>query len=561
MKTAFSALLLLLSTAVAFAQEIADLVELTDDAVFKILTYDDWGLPSGTGTGFFTSESGKAITNWHVLNESTYAFAMEQDGTIYEIVEVTRACVACDLAEIQVQLPSDAQHPHLQIDQGDSRKGESIFIIGCPKGYQNFVSKGVVSAFTEIDGEAMIQTEASISGGSSGSPIMNMEGKVIGVVTSNYADGQNLNFGTPSSNLTRLSEDFPATTLTGGDKDLWVFHERCSSEPNLMIHTIECLKEKTTVRMSFANTSLLWGDGAYIYTSTDDPETSFYIQDQNTGVKLNILSATLGESPQDPTIMQLGETVLFEIVFPPLSNRNSVFTISEGMLGGDWTFENLDLASKEKGMSIQRKQDVDALDRLWRLILTEYDLMNFDFAERFQHMERVMKGMDLSAFEHNLMGVISYLYGNEGDAEWYFEQAIQDAPLYAQPWVSLYVMTPDDDYAQQLEYIEGALRASPDSPEYHELRGDVYYVLGEYEKSYQDKVFYMESDRTLTYNHLMGLGFCGLQLGMPEACQNLLDGLEWYAQITEDADFEYIGDVLNFIEENCGKKFLKENGY
>src|SRR5690606_1995460 len=84
-------------------------------------------------------------------------------------------------------------------------EGESIVVIGNPFGLEGSVSNGIVSAVREISGYGrIIQITAPISPGSSGSPVVNMSGQVIGIATLQAAEGQSLNFAVPSERILQL---------------------------------------------------------------------------------------------------------------------------------------------------------------------------------------------------------------------------------------------------------------------------------------------------------------------------------------------------------------------
>jgi tetratricopeptide (TPR) repeat protein len=85
--------------------------------------------------------------------------------------------------------------------------GERVFVIGTPLGYGQTVSDGIVSAVRNIEPYGqVIQITAPISPGSSGSPVFNMRGEVIGVAISQVVDGQNLNFAIPAERIQSLSQ-------------------------------------------------------------------------------------------------------------------------------------------------------------------------------------------------------------------------------------------------------------------------------------------------------------------------------------------------------------------
>ncbi len=84
--------------------------------------------------------------------------------------------------------------------------GQEIFALGNPRGLEGTISPGIISGmnFREVDGENLIQITAPISGGSSGGPVVNQKGEVIGVASASFRERQNLNFAVPSSYLAIL---------------------------------------------------------------------------------------------------------------------------------------------------------------------------------------------------------------------------------------------------------------------------------------------------------------------------------------------------------------------
>jgi len=559
MKKVLYLLSLLSISCLASAQSITKLVEAADPAVFKIMTYDAAGLPLGTGTGFFVGGDGRALTNWHVLEDCTYAVAMNQEKEVFDITAIFRASVDYDLAEFQVEIPSEKRLTVLPLNVGQMAKGSDVFVIGCPEGYMNFVSRGLISAYYEEDGIAYYQSEASISSGSSGSPVLSMNGEVCAVVTASDDSGQNLNFFMPIEFQNELSIDFPKSALTGLHSDHYVYHQRSAEAPNLMLHSIECTAEKTTVHMSFSNTSLLYGDGAFIFTDVDDPEQCFHLIDTETGEKHRILSTNIGTSPTDPTYLMLGETAFFELVFPPIK-RNRTYDLTEGMSGGDWSFSSIPVTAASRGVKLNTYRDINELETLWQLLLTKEDIESMGVEFQFAHLDYRLSGRELSAFEMNLAGVISSLYGNDGTAYDYFMEAVNTSPLYDSPWINLYVLNPEDNDELDLQYVNNALRSAPDSPEYHHLRSEVHWNMGNYAEAAEDLGYFLESDRTASYEDYIRMGLCQMAIYQTEeGCLNSLTGLIMLAD-GEEYNEEYATTIVNLMRKECDKKFLKEYG-
>jgi hypothetical protein len=92
--------------------------------------------------------------------------------------------------------------------------GERIFVIGNPEGLGWTLSEGIISAYREFSGIGLrIQMSADVSEGSSGSPVFNMKGEVVGIVQGSYRTGQRLNFAIPTATLQKLLSTEVAPTL------------------------------------------------------------------------------------------------------------------------------------------------------------------------------------------------------------------------------------------------------------------------------------------------------------------------------------------------------------
>ena len=105
---------------------------------------------------------------------------------------------------LKVDVPKEFAVP-LPIVRAVPQEGEFVVVVGNPYGLEGSVSNGIVSAVREIPGYGkIIQITAPISPGSSGSPVVNMLGQVIGVATLQAAEGQSLNFAVPADRISQL---------------------------------------------------------------------------------------------------------------------------------------------------------------------------------------------------------------------------------------------------------------------------------------------------------------------------------------------------------------------
>jgi tetratricopeptide (TPR) repeat protein len=181
------------------------LIKRIEPSVVVILTYDREGRLQGQGSGFFISKEGDVITNYHVLQEASRATIRSWDGNMYPVKKVVAEDREADLVRVSVDLGKGAVTP-IFVSTSLPQVGERIIVIGTPLGLEKTVSDGIVAAIREIPGfTKIIQLTAPISQGSSGSPVVNMNGEVIGIATFFIIAGQNLNFAISGENITRLT--------------------------------------------------------------------------------------------------------------------------------------------------------------------------------------------------------------------------------------------------------------------------------------------------------------------------------------------------------------------
>lgn len=188
----------------ASAQDfLPELVRRIKPSAVAIETFDAKGASLSRGSGFFISGN-RIVTNRHVIERASRVDIHLIDGKKFSARGVLAIDGEGDLALLQVDLPEGFAAP-LQIVQATPQEGESIVVVGNPYGLEGSVSNGIVSAVREIAGYGkIIQITAPISPGSSGSPVVNMRGQVIGVATLQAAEGQSLNFAVPSERISAL---------------------------------------------------------------------------------------------------------------------------------------------------------------------------------------------------------------------------------------------------------------------------------------------------------------------------------------------------------------------
>ena len=178
----------------------------SENAVMTIHVYRD-GQDYAQGSGFLIDNNGTAVTNVHVLGGGQRADVELGDGRKFQVTRVRAYDSAVDVAIFQIGTPT-GDFPVLPI--GSSQKvqvGDRVVVIGSPEGLANTVTDGVLSARRPPDnaGESsQMQVSAAISPGSSGGPVFDEFGNVIGVTESQLEEGQNLNFAIPIEEVTKL---------------------------------------------------------------------------------------------------------------------------------------------------------------------------------------------------------------------------------------------------------------------------------------------------------------------------------------------------------------------
>src|SRR6185436_20350735 len=196
---------LLVSVSVNAQESLPQLVKRLKPTVVAITTYDATGEALMTGSGFFTSP-GTVVTNLHVIRGSTRAEIKTLDGKgrVYQVKGALAVDEEGDLALLDVEMPLDRVRS-IELATTLPDEGEQIFVIGNPLKLEGSVTDGIVSAIREVPNVGrIIQITAPISHGNSGSPVFNLRGQVLGVVTIKVTNGQNINLAIGAARVEQL---------------------------------------------------------------------------------------------------------------------------------------------------------------------------------------------------------------------------------------------------------------------------------------------------------------------------------------------------------------------
>ncbi len=201
---------------------LADLIEQVESAVVRIST------DRGIGSGFIVDGRGLVVTNFHVVFRARRATVVFANGRSLEVAGWAAVAPDKDLAVLRVR--SEQPLPTIPLRAELPRKGEAVVGFGAPLGLDFTVSQGIISALrtseelrkvipemfgpsTFAPNTQWIQTTTPISPGNSGGPLVDEQGRVVGVNTASRSDGQNLNFAVASTEIGSLLTDVSDTFL------------------------------------------------------------------------------------------------------------------------------------------------------------------------------------------------------------------------------------------------------------------------------------------------------------------------------------------------------------
>ena len=170
-------------------------------SIVFIIAGDEKGNPTVQGSGFVIARD-RIVTNHHVVAGTSTAIAIFSDGTSSPVTTVIADSAAKDLIILGVstgQRPAVALGDELALQQGDP-----VYAIGAPKGLELTLTNGIVSAFRTTDDRFLIQSTAAIGHGSSGGPLFNAEGKVVGITSAMLSDTPGIYFSVGVGDLKRM---------------------------------------------------------------------------------------------------------------------------------------------------------------------------------------------------------------------------------------------------------------------------------------------------------------------------------------------------------------------
>ena len=195
-------LIVILGTNTIQAQTAQEIAKKAFEATVLLVMEDTNGQPLSLGSGFFVRD-GEIASNLHVVEGAARGYAkLVGQKMKYDIEGITAIDPIRDLVILKI---SDVPAKAVSLGNSESvQVGETVYAVGNPQGLEGTFSQGIISSIRNVGNDKLLQITAPISPGSSGGPVLNDKGEVIGVSVATFRGGQNLNFAIPSNYLKTL---------------------------------------------------------------------------------------------------------------------------------------------------------------------------------------------------------------------------------------------------------------------------------------------------------------------------------------------------------------------
>lgn len=191
------------SASVGYAQESSEQITRLKKGVVIVTTFDDRGKPLLQGSGFFI-DSDQVATNFHVIKNASQIRVETFNRIVSTVSAVLATDEKSDLALLRLSAPSH-QSTVLSLGTTAAAEGASVTVISNPQNFQWKVTRGSTGLLWEFQGLGeRLQITAAISPGSSGGPVLDEDGRVVGIASMYFNSLENLSFAIPVARLQAL---------------------------------------------------------------------------------------------------------------------------------------------------------------------------------------------------------------------------------------------------------------------------------------------------------------------------------------------------------------------
>lgn len=463
-------------------KDVKTIINDTKESSFIIYTFDEFGSPSGSGSGFFIDSDGTGVSNYHVLNGAVKALIRMNDSTEVEIDKVLASDEKWDIVKFSVKNQNQKKFQYLKFADKKPEQGDKVYNISAPMGLEQTISDGLVSSIRKDSHGDVLQITAPISPGSSGSAILNEDGDVIAVATFYRQGGQNLNFGVTidKDRLASLKDNpFDKKNKSFNSKDNFVILNIPEEHNgNVTLHALEFKKDATIAYLSYTNLDLQ-NSQMSIWCELGKNDEGFMIKDINSSRKYYVTSSTIGINKKNGTEVPLASNYKFKVFFPVIKDKLRKIDITYGHTSRGWAFTNIDLDkyrekvvydvasyTKEYAYSTMQQGDLNTATSIFTSILEE-------------------DPEDMASL--NAMGIISAALDNKSDANFYFSKAIECHPNNTLGYINrCQLYKAQNDLQNAMSDINSAINIDPAQPDNYVVRGMLYAQLEQWSDAIKD---------------------------------------------------------------------------
>lgn len=415
--------------------------------------------------------------------------------------------------------------------------------ISSPLGLEASISEGIVSSLRS-DGQHgnIVQITTPISQGSSGSALLNENGKVFAVATFKYNNGENLNFGVmiDEEKLELLNQnEFEKRNAAFNKKDNFIIlNVKNNGDQNIVLNALEFKKDVTIAYFSYTNLDMSV-NSTLIWAKLGEGDNGFLIHDLDKNKKYYITSSSIGPDKENGTVVPLASNYKFKVFFPAIKDIPSNIDIVEGYTSKSWQFRNICLDEYKENLDV----DMSSYRKEYA-----YSTMHEGQLAEAEDLFLAMldeEPDDLQAL--NALGIISFVLENYSDAEDYFSKAIETHPNNRISYLNrsqIYQLRGDNQAA--LRDLTQAVN-SGSLPDDIYKRALLYVKLEEWQKAELDldRIIKTEDYKRVAEPYVFRV-ICKMQQGRKkEACRDI----EIAYNLTTDKDLE---QKLQSLWDDCG---------